>query len=48
MVLRPSAGNQLAAHRAAARESRAPMCATIADIEEFIQHSRKVMDDSHA
>jgi hypothetical protein len=27
----------------------APLCApTIADIEEIIQHSRKVIDDSHA
>ena len=46
MVLRPSAHSELAAHRAAAKESRALMRATIADIEEIIQHSRKVIDDS--
>ena len=45
MVLRPSGHNQLTAHRAAATESRAIMRATIADIEEIIQHSRKVIDD---
>src|SRR5262249_4468599 len=45
MVLRPSAHNQPTAHRAAATESRAIMRATIADIEEIIQHSRKVIDD---
>ena len=45
MVLRPSAHNPLTAHRAAAKESRALMRATIADIEEIIRHSRKVMDD---
>ena len=46
MVLRPSVHNQVTAHRVAARESRALMRATIADIEEIIQHSRKVIDDS--
>src|SRR5262249_30888490 len=45
MVLRSSAHNQLTAHREAARESHALMRATIADIEEIIQHSRKVIDD---
>jgi len=45
MVLRPSAHNQLTAHRAAAKESRARMRATIADIGQIIQHSRKVIDD---
>jgi hypothetical protein len=45
MVLRPSAHNQLTAHRTAAKESRALMRATIADIEEIIQHSKKVIDD---
>ena len=45
MVLRPSAHNQLTAHRAAATESRAIMRATIADIEEIIQHSRRAIDD---
>ena len=47
MVLRPSAHNQLTAHRAAAKECRALMRATIADIEEIIQHSKKVIDDGH-
>jgi len=45
MVLRPSAHSQLTAHRVAAKESRALMRATIADIEEIIQHSRKAIDD---
>ena len=45
MVLRPSAHNQLTAHRAAAKESCALMRATIADIQEIIQHCRKVIDD---
>ena len=45
MVLRPSAHNQLTAHRAAAKESRALMRTTIADIEEINQHSMKVIDD---
>ena len=46
MVLQPSAHNQLTAHRTAAKESRALMRATIADIQEIIKHSRKVIDDS--
>jgi hypothetical protein len=45
-MVRPPVHNQLAAHRAAARESRALMRATIADIGEIIQYSRKVIDDS--
>ena len=45
MVLPPLAHNQLTAHRAAAKESRALMRATIADIEEIIQRSRKVLVD---
>ena len=45
MVLQPSAHNQLTAHRAAAKECRALMRATIADIEEIIQRSRKIIDD---
>ena len=45
MVLGHSTHNSLTAHRAAAKESRALMRATIADIEEIIQHSRKVIDD---
>ena len=46
MVLRPSVHNQVTAHRVAATESRALMRATIADIEEIIQYSKKVIDDS--
>src|SRR5215470_5092950 len=40
-----SAHNQLTAHRAAAKESCALMRATIADIQEIIQHCRKIIDD---
>jgi hypothetical protein len=46
MALRPSVHNQLAAHRLAANESRDRMRATITDIHEIIEYSRKVMDDS--
>lgn len=46
MVLRPSVHNQLSAHRVAAKESRGLMRATIADIQEIIEYSRKVIDDS--
>ena len=46
MALRPSAHNQLNVHRASARKSYALMRATIADINEIIQYSRKVIDDS--
>src|SRR5262249_5275814 len=43
--LRPSGHQQLTPHRASATENPAKQRATIADIEEIIQHSRKVIDD---